>query len=115
MFPMIRSRWDAQILSRKLQKSLAAPDEKWKVGADEEERPTLLSGDFRIVLVPRAVRLLDTIHVYRDNAEIWLPFLSRLRLRAAARLRLIQEANEHWGKPRLKKTRDRRRRTKPAA
>jgi hypothetical protein len=115
MFPMIRAHRDARILSRNLRKSLAAPDDKWKVGTDEEGHPTLSSGDFRIVLVPRAARFLDAIHVYSDDADIWLPLLTRLRLRAAARLRLIQDANEHWEEPELRKTRARRKRAKPAA
>jgi hypothetical protein len=115
MFPMIRARRDARSLSRKLRHSLAAPDEKWKVGTDEQTHPSLSMGDVRIVLMPRAVRLLDAIHVYSRDAEIWLPLLARLRLRAAARLRLIQNANEHWDEPDLKKTSTRRRRAKPAA
>jgi hypothetical protein len=115
MFPMIRAHRDARSLSRKLRQSLAAPDEKWKVGTDEEGHPTLSTGDVSIVLIPRAVRFLDAIHVYSHDAEIWLPLLARLRLRAAARLRLIQDANEHWDEPHPVKTRTRRRRAKPAA
>jgi hypothetical protein len=114
MFPMIRARWDAHSLSRKLRKSLAALEDKWKVDTDEDGQPTLSSGEFRIVLVPRAARLLDAIHLYNNDAEIWLPFLSRLRLRAAARLRLIQDANEDWKQPEQKKKRARRRRAKPS-
>ncbi len=115
MFPIIRSRWDARRLARKLRNSLTSLEEKWNVGTDEHGQPTLSNGDFRIVLVPRAVRLLDAIHVYSDNAEIWLPLLARIRLRAAARWRLIQDASEHWQDSGRKKTRARRRRTKPAA
>jgi len=115
MFPMIRAHRDARSLSRKLRKSLAEPDDKWKVGTDEEGHPTLSSGDIRIVLVPRAARILDAIHVYSDDTEIWLPLLARLRLRAAARLRLIQDATEHWDEPDLRKRRPRRKRAKPAA
>src|SRR5262245_16844083 len=69
MFPIIRSRWDGRILSRRLRKSLASFEDNWKVGADEEGHPTLSNEGFRIVLVPRGVRLFDAIHVYRDNAE----------------------------------------------
>ena len=115
MFPMIRVRRDARILSRKLRLSLAEPEDKWKVGTDEDGRPLLSNGNFRIVLVPRAARLLDAIHVYSEDAEIWLPLLPRLRLRAAARLRLIQDASEHLQDLDWKKSRVRRRRTKPAA
>lgn len=115
MFPMIRAHRDARSLSRKLRQSLASPHHKWKVGTDEEGHPTLSSGDVRIVLVPRAVRILDAIHIYSHDAEIWLPLFARLRLRAAGRLRLIQEANEHWDAPQLTKASVRRKRAKPAA
>jgi hypothetical protein len=115
MFPIIRVRRDARILARKLRLSLAAPEDTWKIGTDDEGRPTLSNAGVRIVLVPRVVRLFDAIHVYCDDAEIWLPFLARLRLRAAARLRLIQDASDSWQDSNLKKPRASRRRTKPAA
>jgi hypothetical protein len=115
MFPIIRAHIDARVLSRELRKSLAAPEDNWKIGTDEEDHATLSKDDFRIVLVPRASRLFDAIHVYHDDAEIWLPLLARLRLRAAARWRLIHDASEHLQDSNLKKTRARRRRTKPAA
>lgn len=115
MFPIIRSRWDARRLARELRKSLASQDDNWKIGTDEEGRPMLSNDGFRIVLEPRAVRLLDAIHVYRDDAEIWLPLLARLRLRAAARWRLIHDASEHLQESNLKKSRARRRGKKPAA
>ena len=115
MLPIIRSRWDARRLARELRTSLASPDDNWKIGTDEEGHPMLSNEGFRIVLTPRAVRLFDAIHVYRDDAEIWLPLLARLRLRASARWRLIHDASEHLQDSNLKKTRARRRRTKPAA
>ena len=67
------------------------------------------------MLEPRAVRVLDAIFVYRDDAEIWLPLLPRLRLRGAARWRLIHDASEHLQDSELKKTRPKRRRANPAA
>src|SRR3954469_21618931 len=96
MFPIIRARWDARILARKLRLSLTSSDDKWKIGKDAEGYSTLSNGGFRIELMPRNVRLLDAIHVYSDDAEIWLPLVPRLRLRAAARLRLIHDATEKW-------------------
>ena len=115
MFPIIRAHRDARIWSRQLRQSLAAPADKWKVGTDEAGCPMLSNGDVRIVLAPRAVRLLDAVHVYSNDAETWLPLMARLRLRAAARCRLIQDASEHWHDSDLKKTRARRGRNKPAA
>jgi hypothetical protein len=119
MFPVIRSRWDARKLSRKLRQSLADPNAKWKIAVDDEGDPELSNGDFRIVLEPRVVRLLDALHVYHDGAEIWLPLWTRLRLRATARSRLIQDANDHIQelvikKPRGERTRARRNEAKRA-
>jgi hypothetical protein len=112
MLPIIRSRIDGRRLARKLRESLADPKEKWTVGADDEGRPTLSNGEFRIVLVPRAVRILDAVHVYHDEAEIWLPLVARLRLRGAARARLIQDATAEWDKPATKKSNANQRRAK---
>jgi hypothetical protein len=92
MLPIIRSRIDGRRLARKLRESLGDLKEKWTVGADDEGRPALSNAEFKIVLVPRAVRILDAVHVYHDEAEIWLPLVARLRLRGAARVRLIQDA-----------------------
>jgi hypothetical protein len=107
MLSVIRARWDAHLLTRKLRQSLATPKDKWKIDADREGHPTLSAGDFRMVLVPRAARLFDAIHLYEKDAEIWLPLIARIRLRAAARLRLIQDANEHF-QPRTSHSRRRR-------
>jgi hypothetical protein len=114
MLPVIRARWDAHLLTRKLRQSLATPKDKWKIDADDEGHPTLSTGDFRIVLVPRAARLFDAIHLYEKDAEIWLPLVSRIRLRGAARLRLIQDANQHF-EPQKQKPRSRRRRARDTA
>jgi hypothetical protein len=115
MFPIIRAHRDARILSRQLRKSLALPEHNWKIESDEDGRPTLSNNGFRIVLTPRASRLFDAIHVYNNDAEIWLPLVARLRLRAAARGRLIRDASEDLQESNLNKTRTRRGRTKPAA
>ncbi len=115
MFPIIRSRIDARALSRKLRTSLTNSEEAWNVGTDKEGRPMLSNGGLRIVLVPRTVRMLDAIHVYSDDTEIWLPVLARLRLRGAARTRLIQDASDHLAELEVKKARPRRSKKTPAA
>jgi hypothetical protein len=63
--------------------------------------------------------MLDAIHVYHDGAELWLPLFARLRLRAAARSRLLQDANDHiielvMKTPRRGKTRVRQKEVKSA-
>lgn len=118
MFPIIRAHLDSRVLSRQLRVSLTSADEDWKIGTAEDGRPMLTNGGFRIVLSPRVVRLLDAVHLYNDDAEIWLPLLTRLRLRAAARWRLIHDASESLEEMNHKKTqkaRARRRNSKPAA
>jgi hypothetical protein len=115
MLPIIRSRWDARRLARDLRTSLASPDDDWKIGTDEEGNSMLSHDGFRIVLTPRAARLFDAIRVYCDDAEIWLPLVARLRLRGAARWRLINDASEQLQDSKLKKTRARRQGKKPAA
>lgn len=115
MFPILRSRWDARRLGRELRDSLASDEDGWEVGTDKEKNPMLSKDGFRIVLTPRSVRLLDAVHVYRNDAEIWLPLLARLRLRGAARWRLIHDASEDLQESKLKKSRARRRGKKPAA
>ncbi len=115
MFPIIRSRIDARVLSRKLRASLTDSEEAWTVGADKEGRPMLSNGGLRIVLVPRTVRMLDAIHVYSDDAEVWLPVFARLRLRGAARTRLIQDASDNLADLEAKKARSRRSKKTPAA
>ena len=115
MFPIIRARWEARVLARKLRDSLAAPDETWRVGADEDGKPMLSNANFRVVLAPRAARLFDAIHLYSDDAEVWLPLFARLRLRAAARWRLIHDASEHLPQAKRKKTPARRRRAQRTA
>jgi hypothetical protein len=94
MLPVVQARWDAMELTRQVRKSLLNPRHRWATSGDEDGNSVLSHGDFRIELVPRRARLFDSIHLYKNDAEIWLPLLSRIRLRAAARLRLIQQANK---------------------
>jgi hypothetical protein len=90
--PAIRSHWDAMLLVRELRKSLLKSKDRWKSDADENGSAVLSHGDFRIVLERRGLRLLDAIHLYQNDAEVWLPLMPRLRLRATARMRLIEDA-----------------------
>jgi hypothetical protein len=99
MLPAVRSRFAAFGLTRDLRRSLEEPKDRWKMDSDEGGNTVLTKGEFRIVLVARALRLLDTVHLYREDAEIWLPLLSRLRLRSSARLRLIRFAKQETPKP----------------
>lgn len=98
MLPVIRARWDAMLLTRELRRSLEEPKDRWRIDGDGEGETTLSRGEFKIEIVPRAVRVLDAIHLYRADAEIWLPLVSRIRLRAAARARLLEAAQKEMEK-----------------
>jgi hypothetical protein len=98
MIAAIRARRDAWILTLDLCRSLSDVDARWKIEGEGDMITILSRGDFRIELVPRRVRLFDAVHLLRDGAEIWLPPLPRLRLRAAARLRLLELAKEAGSK-----------------
>src|SRR3954470_10519792 len=50
MFPIIRAHRDARILSRQLRKSLASPEDNWKIESDEDAQPSLSNNGIRIVL-----------------------------------------------------------------
>ena len=89
----LRVRFAAFGLVRQLCRSLLQDEEQaWKFDSDTSGRPVLTSGSFRILIVPRAVRLLDAVHLYCDDVETWLPILARLRLRNAVRLYLLRTA-----------------------
>jgi hypothetical protein len=96
MFTMLRAHFDARRLLRKLRRSLGDSAEKWKVSADDAGHPLLSHGEFAIELAPRTARVFDAVHVYREDAEIWMPLMTRLQVRAAARERLLRDANERW-------------------
>ena len=90
-------RLDAGRLARMLRKSLLTDADNWKIDRveiDGGEHTCLANGRFQVALVPRRLRINDAVHVYCDGAEVWLPLLPRLRVRSAARWRLIRHANE---------------------
>lgn len=90
----IRMRLAAIRLARALRRSILGETKNWDIEVDEDGRPGLLTGPFRLVITPRAVRLFDALHLYCDGAEIWLPLWWRLRLRNAVRLVLAENALE---------------------
>jgi hypothetical protein len=101
----IRMRLAAIRLARALRRSILLETKHWEIGVDEAERPSIAAGPFRLVIMPRAVRLLDAIHVYCEGAEIWLPLLWRLRLRTAVRLVLAENALEVFDAAKLEVSR----------
>lgn len=115
----IRMRLAAIRLARSLRLSILAETKSWEIDVDDDGRPGLSAGPFRLVIMPRAVRLFDALHLYCDGAEIWLPFWWRLRLRNAVRLVLAENALEVLDAEKLtetsKTTRTTRRREKQSA
>jgi hypothetical protein len=92
MLTFVRSRVEAHRLVRYLNDSLMTEGDDWKIAVDEQGRPVIITGSFRVMLAPRAVRLFDAVHLFCDDVEIWLPLLARLRLRSVARYFLIRFA-----------------------
>jgi len=90
----IRLQLAAIRLARALRRSILDESKNWDIEVDEDGRPSLLSGPFRLVITPRSVRLFDAFHLFCDGAEIWLPLWWRLRLRSAVRLVLAENALE---------------------
>ena len=99
----IRMRLAAIRLAGALRRSILNERNVWEIDVDEAERTFVAAGPFRIVLVPRAVRLFDAVHVYCDEAEVWIPLWWRLRLRNAVRLLMAETALEMFGSTELGK------------
>lgn len=89
-------RFKAMCLVREFRRSLVKQPELWTIDADRQGRPIVSAGPFRIMLEPRPLRVVDAIHLYFEDAEVWLPLVSRLRLRSAVRLLILQRAMERW-------------------
>ena len=100
----IRVRLSASRLARSLRRSILRERKLWEIDVDEADCPFVAAGPFRIVLVPRAVRLFDALHLYCAGAEVWLPLLWRLRLRNAVRLAIVENALEMFESAELEET-----------
>lgn len=90
----IRLRLAAIRLARALRRSILTETKLWEIEADSQSHPCLIAGPFRVVIEPRAVRLLDALHVYCGGGEVWIPLVWRLRLRNVVRLVLAENALE---------------------
>lgn len=92
----LQLRFKAMCLANAFRRSLLKQPELWTIDADRQGRPIVSAGPFRIMLVPRPVRVVDAVHLYFDDAEVWLPLVPRIRLRNAVRLLILRRAHEHW-------------------
>jgi hypothetical protein len=92
MFTFLQIRWSRRQVGRMLRRSILTHPERWKIEAAEGSLTSLVDREFRIVLEPRFIRVFDAIHVYCDDAEVWLPVMPRIRLRNAARWLLLRHA-----------------------
>lgn len=48
--------------------------------------------DFMVEITPRRLRVLDSVNLYHDGAEVWLPVRQRIRLRNTIRHHVIKRA-----------------------
>lgn len=96
MFQFPRMRFEAARLARQLSKSLTADPDAWKIERQPDGSAAITDGPFKIALSARRLRLLDSIHLYTEGAEVWLPLAARLRLRMATRLFIARHGNEQF-------------------
>jgi hypothetical protein len=108
MLPAIRVRFEARRLAKELREALVSRPEGWSISNDDDGGTVTSWRKYRIVLQPRAVRFFDSIHLYYDDAEIWLPIVQRLRLRAATRLLLTRFAAQGGAQMQAKSASSRR-------
>jgi len=93
----IRMRLVSVRLARALRRSILTEQKLWEIDVDDDGNPLVAAGPFRLVLVPRTVRLFDALHMYCGEAEIWMPLVWRVRLRNAVRLLIVENALEMFG------------------
>ena len=85
------ARCEVRHLAKKIRKSLRNNTCEWCVAVGG-----LTHGKFRIVLIPKRIRMLDDVRLYYGDTEIWLPLLQRLLIRARTRYILAVRANRNW-------------------
>jgi hypothetical protein len=96
MATLFEMRREASRLARDLRASLLGDDAKWTIDRDFHDGAALTSGKLHITVAPRLIRVLDRIHLYCDGTEVWLPLVSRIRLRGAVRLLAARHARTEW-------------------
>jgi hypothetical protein len=99
MLTFLRVRLQACRLANSMRRSMLANSDFWTIDADRQGRPMLMRSRFRVALVPQRLRVFDSIHLYCDEAEVWLPLWARWRLRNAARLLIVRFAQQEWDSP----------------
>ena len=85
---IFRTRRAARVLARIILASLYEHPTQWQM-----DMGGLTSKKVAVLLEPRRFRCFDRVHVRYDlGTDVWVPFLSRLRLRRAARYVLANKA-----------------------
>lgn len=88
---------EAKRLMRDIRASLLHEPEAWTIREGTGPGQTVLEwGDYRVVISPcercPCLAILDHCRLYYLGANVWLPKLSRMRLRAAARWAIAHKA-----------------------
>ncbi len=102
MIPFLAVRSEARALAKLIGRSLVMRPQDWKLAYSYDEGVTIESvpsPDIRLTISPRFPRLFDEFHLFigehdKDEAEIWLPLLSRIRLRNIVRLFATERGRE---------------------
>jgi hypothetical protein len=80
--------WRTRVFTRDLIKRVSAREFKIADGG-----VVFTCSDVVVRLIPRRVRFLDGVTVLYQGVDVWVPFLSRLRLRRVVRCILAEAAH----------------------
>ena len=87
----IRARIEAKILVSQLLETIQTEPSQ---SALTYRGWALIVEDYMVEITPRRIRALDSVNLYHDGAEVWLPVLQRIRLRNALRYLVIQRGQK---------------------
>lgn len=101
MIPFIEARREGVRLAFFIRLSLLHQRDDWTEGSTTRNGASVSNAKHhtRIETIPCCIRMLDKIRVYHHGAEIWLPLITRWRLRTTVRLFLAERAAECWEMP----------------
>src|SRR3712207_4400423 len=110
MLYAIRARREGRRLARKVCRSLATEIHEWKVEATPgnrfEVRLNRANGNVVVLIMPlerrwlRWLRSSEQVRLLVDGVDLFVPLVPRIRLRGAARLRALwnaeQKLEKYW-------------------
>ena len=96
MIYFLRSRRQGRKIARKVRELLDDERVMWEVKPAASPGAVLhLKLDYSLIAVViecKRLRFLDSVHLYVDGADVYVPLIARIRLRGAARCRMQEIA-----------------------